>query len=46
MKGKSIDAIRERIQGTAPSRWRALAMSVPAGAAVAVVVYRVLRKPS
>ncbi len=46
MKKLAATAAVERIRGVAPSRWRAMAASATAGAAVAVVTYRVLRQPA
>jgi hypothetical protein len=46
MKTTAVRAIAERLQGEAPSRWRAGLTSASAGAAVAIVVYRILRQPA
>jgi hypothetical protein len=45
MKKTAGRAFMERIQGEAPSRWRAAATSASAGVVVAVAIYRVLRQP-
>jgi len=42
----SAEAIRDRVAGKAPSRFRAIAMAGTAGAGVAVAVYRLLRDPA
>jgi Co/Zn/Cd efflux system component len=41
----NVEALVERLQGEAASRPRAMVMSGSAGLAVAVVAYRLLRKP-
>ena len=46
MKKTAATAVMQRIQGEAPSRWRAIAASASAGAVVAVLTYRVLRQPA
>lgn len=41
----SAEAIRDRVAGQAPSRFRAVVMAGTAGAGVAVAVYKLLRDP-
>ncbi len=42
----SAGAIRDRVGGEAPSRFRAVVMAGTAGAGVAVAVYKLLRDPA
>ncbi|HET6831634.1 MAG TPA: hypothetical protein VFH44_09830 [Solirubrobacterales bacterium] len=42
----NVEAIRDRIAGQEPSRFRAVVMAGTAGAGVAVAVYKLLRDPA